>query len=110
MAQIPLNPDLPSSYQVPGVYVYSSKAGSAPSASNRRVLLLGYKTSAGTAQAGSIKRICPRMTLCAGLAKARRSIACIETSRRSQRAQRARSTRCCSMRRAAPRRLARSRC
>lgn len=57
MAQIPLNPDLPSSYQVPGVYVYSSKAGLASSASNRRVLLLGYKTSAGTAQAGSIKRI-----------------------------------------------------
>ena len=57
MAQIPLNPDLPSSYQVPGVYVYSSKAGSAPSASNRRVLLLGYKTSAGSAQAGSLKRL-----------------------------------------------------
>ena len=57
MADFALNPDLASSYQVPGVYAYSSKAGAAPSALNRRVLLLGYKTSAGTAQAGSLKRL-----------------------------------------------------
>ena len=57
MTTFALNPDLPSSYQVPGVYAYSSKAGAAPSANNRRVLLLGYKTSAGTAQAGSLKRL-----------------------------------------------------
>ena len=58
MAQpVPVNPDLPASYQVPGVYVYLSRAGSAPPATNRRVLLLGYKRSTGTAPAGEVKRI-----------------------------------------------------
>lgn len=56
MAAIALNPDLPISYQVPGIYVYLSRAGAAPPAVNRRVLLLGYKTSAGSAQAGDIVR------------------------------------------------------
>lgn len=54
---IPLNQDLPLSYQVPGVYVYQSRAGAAPSATNRRVLLLGYKTREGSALAGSPERI-----------------------------------------------------
>lgn len=57
MANLPLNPDLPISYQVPGVYVFLSRAGAAPPATNRRVLLLGYKTSAGTAPAGTPKRV-----------------------------------------------------
>lgn len=58
MAQpIPVNPDLPTSYQVPGVYVYLSRAGAAPPSTNRRVLLLGYKRSTGTAPAGEVKRI-----------------------------------------------------
>lgn len=58
MAQpVPVNPDLPASYQVPGVYVYQSRAGAAPSANNRRVVLLGYKRSTGTAPAGEVKRI-----------------------------------------------------
>ena len=56
MAAIALNPDLPISYQVPGIYVYLSRAGAAPPAVNRRVLLLGYKTSAGTALGGDIVR------------------------------------------------------
>lgn len=54
---IPVNPDLPTSYQVPGTYVYLSRVGSAPLADNRRILLLGYKTSAGSASAGDLKRI-----------------------------------------------------
>jgi hypothetical protein len=54
---LPLNPDLPISYQVPGVYVFLSRAGAAPPATNRRVLFLGYRTSAGSAQAGTPYRI-----------------------------------------------------
>lgn len=54
---ISLNQDLPLSYQVPGVYVYQSRAGAAPSATNRRVLLLGYKTSSGSALPGSPERV-----------------------------------------------------
>lgn len=54
---LPQNPDLPISYQVPGVYVFLSRAGAAPSATNRRLLLLGYKTSAGAAPAGTPQRI-----------------------------------------------------
>lgn len=54
---IQLNPDLPTSYGVPGVYAYLSRAGAAPSADNRRLLLLSYKTSAGTAPAGSPQRV-----------------------------------------------------
>lgn len=54
---LPLNPDLPISYQVPGVYVFNARAGAAPSTINRRVVLLGYKTSAGTAVAGTLLRI-----------------------------------------------------
>ncbi len=45
------NPDLPLSYQIPGVYTYLSLLGSTPTQNNRRLLLLGYKTSTGTAQA-----------------------------------------------------------
>lgn len=54
---IPVNPDLPVSYQVPGVYVFLSRQGAAPNATNRRTLFLGYKTSAGTAPAGSPVRV-----------------------------------------------------
>ncbi len=54
---VPVNPDLPVSYQVPGVYVFEGRAGSAPNATNRRVLFLGYKTSAGIAPAGTPVRI-----------------------------------------------------
>lgn len=57
MPNLPLNPDLPISYQVPGVYVFNARAGSAPATVNRRVILLGYKTSAGTAVAGTLLRI-----------------------------------------------------
>lgn len=57
MPNLPLNPDLPISYQVPGVYVFNGRAGAAPNAINRRVVLLGYKTSAGTAVAGTLVRI-----------------------------------------------------
>ena len=53
---IQLNPDLPASYGVPGVYVFQSRAGGTPAAANNRVLLLGYKTAAGTAPAGSPQR------------------------------------------------------
>lgn len=54
---LPINPDLPISYQVPGVYVFLSRQGAAPNATNRRVLLLGYRTSSGTAPAGSPVRV-----------------------------------------------------
>ena len=54
---IPPNPDLPTSYQVPGVYTFLSRVGSAPLADNRRILLLGYKTSSGVAVPGTPKRI-----------------------------------------------------
>ena len=54
---IPLNPDLPVSYQIPGIYVFLGRAGAAPPATNRRVLLLGYKTSSGTKTAGELQRI-----------------------------------------------------
>lgn len=54
---LPQNPDLPISYQVPGVYVFLSRAGAAPPATARRILFLGYKTSAGSAPAGTPKRI-----------------------------------------------------
>lgn len=54
---LPLNPDLPISYQVPGVYVFNARAGAAPTTINRRVILLGYKTSAGTAVAGTLLRV-----------------------------------------------------
>ena len=57
MPNLPLNPDLPISYQVPGVYVFNARAGSAPATVNRRVILLGYKTSAGTAVAGIALRV-----------------------------------------------------
>ena len=54
---LPQNPDLPVSWGVPGVYVFESRAGAAPNANNRRVLLLGYKTSAGTQPAGTPLRL-----------------------------------------------------
>lgn len=54
---IPVNPDLPVSYQVPGIYVFESRAGAAPNATNRRVLLFGYKTSAGSKPAGTPQRV-----------------------------------------------------
>src|SRR5262245_7035029 len=57
MANIPLNPDLPVSYQVPGVYTFLSRVGSTPLAANRRILFLGYKTSAGNATPGQPVRI-----------------------------------------------------
>lgn len=52
-----LNPDLSPALQIPGVYVFLSRAGAAPPATNRRVLLLGYKTSAGSKPAGTPLRI-----------------------------------------------------
>lgn len=52
-----LNPDLSPANQIPGVYVFLSRAGAAPPATNRRVLLLGYKTSAGSKPAGTPLRI-----------------------------------------------------
>jgi len=52
MPPILLNPDLPTSYQVPGVYTFLSRLGTIPIADNRRLLLLGYKTSAGSKPAG----------------------------------------------------------
>jgi phage tail sheath gpL-like len=51
------NPDLPISYQVPGVYAFLSRAGAAPPAINRRLLILAYKTSAGQQPAGTPKRV-----------------------------------------------------
>lgn len=54
----PLNPDLSTTYQVPGVFGYISTQGAGPSGPNRRVLLLGYMTSAGiAAKAGAPIRI-----------------------------------------------------
>jgi Mu-like prophage tail sheath protein gpL len=50
------NPDLPISVQLPGVYVYLSLIGAAPVQAPLRVLFLSYKTSAGTAQAGTLFR------------------------------------------------------
>lgn len=47
MAGPPLNPDLPASYQIPGVYGYISLLGAGPAPQNKRVLMLGPKTSAG---------------------------------------------------------------
>lgn len=57
MAGIPINPDLPTSYMVPGVYGFISLQGSGPTPVSRRVLFLGYKTSAGTAQAAAVVRV-----------------------------------------------------
>lgn len=54
---IPLNPDLPSSYQIPGIYGYISLLGAGPTPLNRRVNLLGYRTSTGTAAAGTPIRV-----------------------------------------------------
>lgn len=53
----PLNPDLPSTYAVPGVYGAISTQGSGPVGPNRRVLFLSYKTSAGIAQAAVPVRV-----------------------------------------------------
>lgn len=50
------NPDLPISVQLPGVYVYLSLVGAAPTQAPTRVLFLSYKTSAGTAAAGTLFR------------------------------------------------------
>ena len=50
------NPDLPISVQLPGVYVYLSLIGAAPTLAPLRVLFLSYKTSAGTAPAGTLFR------------------------------------------------------
>ena len=47
MADPQKNPDLPASYQRPGVNVFQSRQGAAPRADNRRVLFLGAKTSSG---------------------------------------------------------------
>jgi len=52
MAPIQSNPDLPTSYQVPGIYGYISTQGTGPTPLNRRVLFLGYKTGAGAWPAG----------------------------------------------------------
>lgn len=54
---IPPNPDLPSSYQVPGIYGYISLIGTGPTPLNRRVNVLGYRTATGTATAGTPKRV-----------------------------------------------------
>lgn len=54
---LPQNPDLPISYQVPGVYAFLSRAGAVPPATNRRVLMLAYKTSAGATPAGTLFRV-----------------------------------------------------
>lgn len=51
MAGVPLNPDLPASYQIPGIYGYISLLGTGPTPQNKRVLFLGLKTSAGSATA-----------------------------------------------------------
>lgn len=66
---IPLNQDLPVSYQVPGVYVFNGRSGSAPNATNRRVILLGYKTSAGTAPAGTLFRVLSEDNVVTGAGK-----------------------------------------
>jgi len=52
-----LNPDLPISVQLPGVYVYLNLIGAAPAPAPTRVLFLGYKTSSGVANAGTLKRL-----------------------------------------------------
>lgn len=54
---IPLNPDLPSSYQVPGIFGFISLLGSGPTPLNRRVNMLGYRTATGTAAAGTPIRV-----------------------------------------------------
>lgn len=46
-----LNPDLPSSVWLPGVYVYLDLTGQSGNTDTKRVMLLGYKTSAGTGSA-----------------------------------------------------------
>ena len=50
------NPDLPISVQLPGVFVYLSLIGAAPTQAPLRVLFLSYKTSAGTAASGTLFR------------------------------------------------------
>lgn len=50
------NPDLPISVQIPGVFVYLSLIGAAPTQAPLRVLFLSYKTSAGTAASGTLFR------------------------------------------------------
>lgn len=51
MAGPPLNPDLPASYQIPGIYGYISLLGTGPTPQNKRVLFFDLKTSAGSATA-----------------------------------------------------------
>lgn len=54
---VPVNPELSTGYQVPGVYGYISLLGAGPSTLNRKILILAYKTSAGNATAGTPKRV-----------------------------------------------------
>lgn len=51
------NPDLPVSYQRPGVYVFQSLQGQPPSVDNRRILILAYKTSAGSGSVDVATRV-----------------------------------------------------
>lgn len=51
------NPDLPISYQRPGVYVFQSLQGAPPVVDNRRVNILAYKTSAGSGSVDVITRV-----------------------------------------------------
>lgn len=55
MSQVPQF--LPISYAIPGVYVFLSRAGATPPPANKKVLLLSYKTSAGSAKVASPQRI-----------------------------------------------------
>jgi phage tail sheath gpL-like len=52
MAFVPTNTDLPSSWLVPGVYIQLNLngSGSGLNSATKRILLLGYKTSSGSAQ------------------------------------------------------------
>ncbi len=47
---VPVNPNLPASYLVPGVYIYLNLNSTGPTQANRRSLVLGYRGSLGTAQ------------------------------------------------------------
>ncbi len=54
MPPIPVNPDLPISYAIPGIYGYISLLGTGPTPQNKRVMILGYQTSSGRADLAGV--------------------------------------------------------
>lgn len=60
----PTNPDLPASWMIPGVYTYLDLTGAGAGLSNiqKRLLLIGYKTSTGTQAPNSAVQVTGQST------------------------------------------------